>query len=106
MRTRALAFAAALAAAGSLPPAAMAQGSLPSYEPQQRLRTALDTCTKSEVMKDAYCVKKCQEGFRMDMSGQKPRCVGLKPDAKYTPPKPGYQPPAPNTPRKPPPPGA
>lgn len=96
-----LAAAAALAAAAfCLPPAALAQGSLPAYEPQQRLRTALDTCMKSEVMANAYCVKKCQAGFRMDMSGQKPRCIGLKPEAKYDPPKPAYQPPAPNPSRK------
>ncbi len=104
MRTpRLLAVAAALAAASSLAPVAMAQGSLPTYEPQQRLRSALDTCTKSEVMRNAYCVKKCQDGFRMDLSGPKPRCIGLKPDAKYTPPAPAYQPPAPNPSRKPPP---
>jgi len=103
MRIPALAIA---AVAAGLPLAAAAQGSLPTYEPQQRLRTALDTCNKSEVMRNAYCVAKCATGFRMDLSGPKPRCIGLKPDATYTPPKPSYQPPAPNQPRKPPPPGA
>ncbi len=103
MRIGALAIA---AVAAGLPLAAAAQGSLPTYEPQQRLRTALDTCNKSEVMRNAWCVQKCATGFRMDLSGPKPRCIGLKPDATYTPPKPSYQPPAPNTARKPPPPGA
>jgi hypothetical protein len=93
-----------LAAAAGLPHAAAAQGrAMPTYEPQQRLRTALDTCTKSEVMRNAYCVKKCATGFRMDLAGPKPRCVGLKADATYTPPKPSYQPPAPDPSRKPPP---
>ena len=96
---------AALAAAAWLPPLAGAQGRMPTYEPQQRLRTALDTCLKTEVMREAYCVKKCASGFRMDLSGPKALCIGLKADATYTPPKPSYQPPA-NTPRKPPPPGA
>jgi hypothetical protein len=54
-------------------------------------------------MRNAYCVRKCEAGFRMDLSGAKPKCIGLKPDAKYTPPKPAYQPPAPNPARKPPP---
>lgn len=88
------------AAATALPLATAAQGSLPAYEPQKRLRTALDTCMKTEVMRDAYCVGKCAAGFRMDLSGPKPRCIGLKPDAKYTPPEPAYKP-NPNTKRTP-----
>jgi hypothetical protein len=92
-------------AAAFVPPLAGAQGGMPTYEPQQRLRTALDTCTKSEVMRDAYCVKKCASGFRMEISGPKARCIGLRPDATYTPPKPSYQPPA-NSARKAPQPGA
>jgi hypothetical protein len=79
------------AAVAALPLPAAAQGGLPTYEPQQRLRTALDTCMKTEVMREAYCVKKCAAGFRMDMSGTKPRCIGLKADAKYTPPEPAYK---------------
>jgi len=103
MRTRAALLLAAAVAAG-VPLAAAAQGrGLPSYEPQQRLRTALDTCTKSEVMRDAYCVKKCASGFRMELSGKKPMCIGLKADAKYEPPKPAYKPPPSNPARKPPP---
>ena len=82
-----------LAGAAGLAPAAGAQGrSLPTYEPQQRARTGLDTCLKTEVMRNAACVRKCESGFRMDLSGTRPRCIGLKPDAKYTPPPPSYQP--------------
>jgi hypothetical protein len=105
MRTaRLLALAAAFAAAAALPGAARAQGAMPSYEPQQRLRASgLDTCRKSEVMRGAHCFAKCQAGFRMDTSGARPRCVGLKADAKYAPPKPAYQPPPPDPARTPPP---
>jgi len=103
MRMRAALLLAAAVAAG-VPLAAAAQGKgLPTYEPQLRLRTALDTCTKSEVMREAYCVKKCASGFRMELSGKKPMCVGLKADATYTPPKPSYQPAKPNPSRQTPP---
>jgi hypothetical protein len=103
MRVRAALLLAVGVAAG-FPLAAAAQGKgLPTYEPQLRLRSALDTCTKSEVMRDAYCVRKCAAGFRMEMSGRKPKCIGLKPDATYTPPKPSYQPPKPDPSRQPPP---
>jgi hypothetical protein len=85
-------------AAAFLPLPALAQARMPTYEPQQRLRTALDTCLKTEVMREAYCVKKCATGFRMDLSGKKPMCIGLKQDATYTPPKPSYQPPPPAAP--------
>ena len=103
MRMRA-ALLLAMGVAAGFPLAAAAQGKgLPTYEPQQRLRSALDTCTKSEVMRDAYCVKKCAAGFRMELAGRKPMCIGLKPDATYTPPRPSYQPAKPDPSRKPPP---
>jgi hypothetical protein len=103
MSNRAAIVLAAAVAAG-VPIAAAGQGKgLPTYEPQLRLRTALDTCGKSEVMRDAYCVKKCASGFRMELSGKKPMCIGLKADATYTPPKPAYQQPKPNPSRQPPP---
>jgi len=94
-----------LAAAGlALATAARAQ-SQNSYEPQQRLRTALDTCLKTEVMQGAYCVQKCSAGFRLNVVGGKPKCVGQGVAAKHEPPKPAYTPPREGT-RKPPPPGA
>jgi hypothetical protein len=80
-----------VALAAGLPAAAAAQ--MPSYEPQQRMRTGLDTCMKTEVMKDAWCIRRCAPDFRMDFSGPKPRCIGTKRDARYDPPRPGYQPP-------------
>ena len=84
--------------------AAQAQG-LPSYEPQQRLRTALDSCLRTEVMQGAYCVQKCAAGFRMNVAGGKTTCVGLGAASKYEPKKPAYTPPRDGT-RKPSPPGA
>lgn len=49
-----------------------------SYQPAQRLRTALDTCQKDEVMEGAHCIKKCQPGFRLDIGRDKtPACVSL-----------------------------
>lgn len=86
----------AIAAAGiALAPPAQGQG-MPTYEPQQRLRTPLDTCMKTEVLRGANCVRKCATDFRLDLSGSRPRCVGLKRDAKYDPQPPAYRPPARN----------
>jgi hypothetical protein len=102
---RPLVLLALAAAAGLSPvPAARAQGGA-SYEPQQRLRTALDTCLKTEVQRGAYCVRKCAADFRMDLSGAKPRCIATKANATYEPPVPGYRPPA-RTPGAPKAPGA
>jgi hypothetical protein len=95
--------AAALAAALLLP--CTAGAALPEYEPQQRLRTALDTCLKDEVLQGAYCVRKCAPDFRMSAAGAKPRCVGLSEKSKYEPPKPQYKP-APANPNAPKVPGA
>ncbi len=49
----ALLLAAAAVAAGLAPAAAAQGGGMPAYEPQQRLRTALDTCNRSEVVRNA-----------------------------------------------------
>lgn len=85
-------FLAALFLAAGLSPAALAQGAMPSYEPQRRLRTAIDNCLKNEVLVGAHCVRKCTQDFRMDLSGKEPRCVGLKATARHTPPEPNYKP--------------
>jgi len=94
MKTLKLAFASIAVLAAGLPPVAQAQGRMPTYEPQLRLRTAIDNCLKNEVLKDAHCVRKCAAEFRMDLSGKKPLCVGLNPNARYTPAEPNYRPPA------------
>jgi hypothetical protein len=79
-------------AAGALP--ALGQGgSMPSYEPSKRQRTSLDTCLKDEQMDGAWCVKKCQSGFRLESSKGKHKCTGLRADAKYVPPQPAWTPP-------------
>ena len=77
----------------ALPPA-LAQGKKGAYyEPSQRLRTPLDTCLKDEVMNGANCVKKCQEGFNIDLTTRPPICFTTRPDAKYVPPQPTFVPP-------------
>jgi hypothetical protein len=88
----------ALLAASVALPQARAQGPTPRYEPSQRLR-ALEGCMKDEVMNGAYCVKKCQDEFRMDLATRPPSCIGLKSDVKRVPPKPEYE--TPKTPAKP-----
>jgi hypothetical protein len=87
-----------LAALGAAP--AFGQGStMPRYEPSQRARTALDTCLKDEVMNGAWCVKKCQKDFRIDLQARPPVCIGVKADAKYQPPEPTWTPPTKPLPR-------
>ena len=95
-----------LAAAGLVLATSARAQSLPSYEPQQRLRTALDTCLKTEVMQGAYCVQKCSAGFRMNVVGGKSKCVGQSAAAKHEPKKPSFTSPAEGTRRPAPPPGA
>lgn len=84
---------AGLAAVILVPAAARAQGGMASYEPQQRLRTSLESCRKTEFESGAYCVMKCAADFRLDASSKKPRCVATKAGARYEPPKPAYTPP-------------
>ena len=84
---------ACLVSAVALPAAAYAQGGMASYEPQQRLRTSLESCRKTEFESGAYCVMKCAADFRLDASSKKPRCVATKAGARYEPPKPAYTPP-------------
>ncbi len=84
---------AGLAVALCGPLAALAQA-MASYEPQQRLRTSLESCRKSEFESGAYCVMKCAPDFRLDASSKKPLCVATKAGARYEPPKPSYTPPA------------
>lgn len=93
MRTKTLGTLVAVVLAAGAPAAHGQGGSMPTYEPGKRQRTALDTCLKDEQMDGAWCVKKCQAGFRPDKSGRATRCVGTRPDAKYVPPPPTWTPP-------------
>ena len=83
-----------LAGLAALPPA-QAQGRL-RYEPGQRTRVGpLDGCMKDEVMNGAWCVKKCAEGFKLELAARSGSCVAVSADAKIPPPKPPeYTPPA------------
>lgn len=89
-----LAAALILAGLAAVPPAlaqAQRQGSAGGlrYEPVQRTRVgALDNCLKDEVMNGAFCVKKCAEGFRMEMASRSATCIATRADAKVPPPKP------------------
>jgi hypothetical protein len=91
MKTPVVALA-GLCIALAIPLAGMAQG-MASYEPQERLRTSLESCRKSEFESGAYCVMKCAPEFRLDAASKKPRCVATKAGARYDPPKPAYTPP-------------
>jgi hypothetical protein len=94
MRKAALIAAGLIAGLAALPPA-LAQGSKKGgyYEPSQRLRTAIETCMQDEVMNGPNCVKKCQEGFSLDLTSRPPVCVSTRPDAKYVPQQPTFTPP-------------
>jgi hypothetical protein len=81
-----LAAAIALAGLAAMPPA-LGQKPTRVYEPSSRLRTAIESCMKDEVMNGANCVKKCQPDFRLDLATRPPTCYALKPEAKYVPPK-------------------
>lgn len=96
MRTETLALlAAALLAQAAAVPLACAQKppEMPRYEPSQRLRTAIETCMRDEVQNGAYCVKKCQADFRIDLAARSPRCIATKANAKHVPVKPNWTPP-------------
>jgi len=67
---------------------------MPRYEASQRPRMALEAgCLPNEVNRGAWCVKKCQADFRLDLAARPPTCVGVKAEAKYVPPRPEYIPP-------------
>ena len=91
MRARALHLLAGLAAGAAFASPALAQ--LSSYEPGQRLRTAMETCLKNETMNGAYCVRKCQPEFKMDVSRRPPVCVATRQGLRYDPPKVEWTPP-------------
>lgn len=84
-------FAIAILGLASLP--APGQKMVSRYEPSQRLRSAIDTCHKDEVMNGAWCVKKCQAGFLLDTKSHPPVCFTTQVGgARYVPPPPGWEP--------------
>ena len=67
-------------------PTALAQGKV-QYEPPQRQRVgALDNCMKDEVLNSAWCIKKCAEGFKMEVGQRSATCVATSPGARIPPP--------------------
>jgi hypothetical protein len=85
-------FAAAAVAAGlaALPPALAQDKRVTHYEPNRRAKVGIETCMKDEVLTGAYCVRKCQPDFRMDLTSKPPLCIATRPNAKFEPVKPGY----------------
>ena len=49
------------------------------YEPSQRLRTRRQECMRDEDAMGAYCAKKCQAGYQMEISGKNARCRAVEP---------------------------
>ena len=49
------------------------------YEPSQRLRTRRQECMRDEEPMGAYCAKKCQAGYQMEISGKNARCRSINP---------------------------
>ena len=69
-------------APSNVPPAAKALQNKPQYdvyEPSQRLRTRRQECMKGEDSVGAYCVKKCQTGYTMEVRGKQARCRAINP---------------------------
>ena len=75
-----------------------------TYEPSSRQRLRAETCMKDEVDQGAYCVKRCDEGFKLEMNGKKPLCRAAKAGAAHKAPPVEYLPPPPPAPGSPPPP--
>lgn len=74
----------------ALPPALAQERRITHYEPNVRVRIGLETCLKDEVANPPNCVKKCQPGFRLDLTSRPPLCIATQTDAKFVPTKPGY----------------
>jgi hypothetical protein len=86
-----VALAVTVAGLAAMPPALAQPQKVTHYEPSQRLRTGIESCMKDEVMNGANCVKKCQAGFRLDVTSRPPLCIATQAGATYNPPKPGYE---------------
>jgi hypothetical protein len=49
------------------------------YEPSKRRRNSRQVCMKDELDVGAYCAKKCQTGYQMDIKGNFATCRSLTP---------------------------
>jgi hypothetical protein len=88
------ALALVLAGLAAMPPAYAQGNPTRVYEAQWRDRGAVLVCLKGEDMHGPFCVKPCQDGFRLEVDSRPPKCVATRPDARYTPPaarQPQYQ---------------
>jgi hypothetical protein len=88
-----LAVAAALI---GLPPVFAQDKKVTHYEPNKRNKVGVETCMKNEVLQGAWCIRKCQEGFRLDLKSSPPLCIATSPNARFVPDQPQF-----HTPDKP-----
>jgi hypothetical protein len=93
------AIAICVAAAFGLPSAFAQERKVTHYEANKRNKVGVETCMKNEVLDGAYCIRKCQEGFRLDIKSSPPLCIATSPNARYVPEKPGFESPEKPLPR-------
>jgi hypothetical protein len=74
---------------------AQTSGYSTTYEPSSRQRLRSEACMKDEVEQGAYCVKRCDEDFKLEVNGKKALCRATKSGATRKPPQVEYQPPPP-----------
>lgn len=49
------------------------------YEPSRRQRLRRESCTRNEDESGAFCVKRCDTGYRLVPGANPPRCRSIKP---------------------------
>ena len=49
-----------------------------SYEPSSRQRLRAESCRKDEVDQGGYCIKRCDENFKLEVNGKKALCRATK----------------------------
>lgn len=49
------------------------------YEPSRRQRTRRESCLRDEDEAGAFCVKRCDTGYRLVPGANPPRCRSIKP---------------------------
>lgn len=80
-------------------PIAFAQtsGYSTSYEPSSRQRLRSEACMKDEVDQSGFCIKRCDEDFKLEMNGKKATCRAIKSGATRKAIRTEYQTPQPAT---------
>lgn len=68
-----------------------------SYEPSSRQRLRSEACMKDEVDQSGFCIKRCDEDFKLEMNGKKATCRATKSGATRKAIRTEYQTPQPAT---------